>query len=169
MFNGVPEDVIALAPEKDMGKRGGKTNRVGKCTYDVPNTQDKRKTPPLYPPLGPKFSVWLRVAAGCGCYRCHRRVCVMCGNLLKPVLRVVAACDHWPRLAASGGPLATSGHEWPRVVGLWPQVVGQGGPVATGSGPLVGRWLAVVAVRSQFMPVNALATSGGPRGTSGHR
>ena len=57
MFDAVPEDVIVLAPEKDMGKRGGKTNTVGKCPYNMPKIKDKPKTPPLYPPLGPKFSV----------------------------------------------------------------------------------------------------------------
>ena len=72
MIDAVPEDTHALALEKDMGKRGGKTNRVGKYKCDVPNIQDKRKTAPVYPPLGPRFSVWLRVAAGCGCHRCGR-------------------------------------------------------------------------------------------------
>ena len=48
MIDAVPEDTLAFALEKDMGNGGGKTNRVGKCTCDMPNIQDKRKTAPLY-------------------------------------------------------------------------------------------------------------------------
>ena len=50
MIDAVPEDTLALALEKDMGDTGGKTNRVGKNTCDVPNIQDKHETAPLYPP-----------------------------------------------------------------------------------------------------------------------
>ena len=126
MIGAVPEEIVAFAPEKDMGKRGGKTNRMGKHTCDVSNVQDKRKTAPLYPPLGPKLSVWLQVAAGCGCHRCGS---TMGRDQLTPVLRVVAAWDHWPRVATGGGPVGASGHEWWASEHQW-------GPVATSGGPV---------------------------------
>ena len=144
MFNAVPEDVTASAPEKDMGKRGGKTNTVGKCPFDMPKIKDKRKTAPLCPPSGPKFSVWLRARARC--HRRHRRGCVMLGHVPTPVLRVVAAWGSWPPLA----PLCdTLGHPWPPAEcdwptiggewwakgGQWPQVAGQGPRVVPSSGP----------------------------------
>ena len=51
MIEAVPEDVRALALEKDMVNGGGKTNRMGKYTCDMPNIQDERKTPPPVPPV----------------------------------------------------------------------------------------------------------------------
>ena len=114
MIDAVPEDTLAFALEKDMSNTGGKTNPVGKYTCDIPNIQDKHKTAPLYPPLGPRISVWLRVAAG----RCGLRVSSVCERNLglsgnTPVSKRLS-CG-WRRLAASrhqSWPLVAIGGHW---------------------------------------------------------